>query len=114
MHDTHPQDDAQTAPSTSEYWLEHIRKWQESGLSKAEYCRQNDLTKHLFYYRCQRLRPASPDEGTVVPLSFQVGDISPNQPCLVITVGGRYQVAIEGDFHPPVLQKLIKTLEAIP
>jgi hypothetical protein len=118
MHDTSPQLDAQ-ATTRAEYWSDHIQRWQDSGLSKAEYCRQNHLTKHAFYYWCKKLRHASQDEGSnqdegsVVPLPFRVVDLIPGQPSLVLNIGQRFQVAIQGDFQPSVLKKLIKTLEGM-
>jgi hypothetical protein len=110
----HPQGDKQNVSSTAEYWLEHIRKWQESGLSKAEYCRQNELARHRFYYRCQRFQRVAPEEGTAVALPFQASDLVSSRSSLTITVGERFHVAVEGDFHPPILQKLIQTLEQMP
>jgi hypothetical protein len=32
---------------------------------------------------------------------------------LVLNIGQRFQVAIQGDFQPSVLKKLIKTLEGM-
>ena len=111
MHDTSPQLDAQPATTRAEYWSDHIRRWQDSGLSKAEYCRQNHLTKHAFYYWCKKLRYVNLDEGSVVPLPFRVVDLIPGQPSFVLKIGQRFQVVIQGDFQPSVLKKLIKTLE---
>jgi hypothetical protein len=111
MHDNSTYADEQTALSRSEYWSDNIRRWQDSGLSKAEYCRQNHLTKHAFYYWCKKLRHANQDEGSVVPLPFRVVDLIPGQPSFVLKIGQCFQVVIQGDFQPSVLKKLIKTLE---
>jgi hypothetical protein len=109
MHDNSTQSDH--SPSKAEYWSEHIRRWQDSGLSKVEYCRQNNLTKHAFYYWRKKLKQSNQGESPVVPLSFRIGDLAPNRQSFVLTVGQGYHVAIQGDFDPPVLKKLIKTLE---
>ena len=34
----------------NKYWQHHIAQWQTSGLSQAEYCRQNKITGHQFSY----------------------------------------------------------------
>lgn len=34
----------------NKYWQHHIAQWQSSGLSQAEYCRQNKITNHQFSY----------------------------------------------------------------
>jgi hypothetical protein len=111
MHDNSTLSEAHPAASRSEYWSDHIRRWQGSGLSKAEYCRQNHLPKHAFHYWFRKLRQAVQQEGPVVPLSFRVADLAPSQPAFVLKIDQRFQVAIQGDFDPPVLKKLIKTLE---
>lgn len=111
MYDNSTHTDEQTALTRSEYWSDHIRRWQDSGLIKAEYCRQNHLAKHAFYYWCKKLRHANQDQGSVVPLPFRVVDLALSQPPLVVQIGQRFQVAIQGDFQPPVLKKLINALE---
>lgn len=38
------------APNRSkEFWLNHIKQWNLSGLSKADYCRQHNLSVGNFY-----------------------------------------------------------------
>lgn len=34
---------------TKAYWLNHIKQWHSSGLSKAAYCRKNNLSAGNFY-----------------------------------------------------------------
>ena len=34
---------------SKEFWLSHIQRWSSSGLSKADYCRQNNLNAGNFY-----------------------------------------------------------------
>ncbi|WP_035240539.1 IS66 family insertion sequence element accessory protein TnpA, partial [Desulfobacter vibrioformis] len=38
-----------------EFYQEHLNNWKNSGLSQAEYCRQNDLTRHRFGYWKRKL-----------------------------------------------------------
>lgn len=40
-------------------WYTHIESWKKSGLSKAEYCRQNDLNTYSFYDRSRKLSPGN-------------------------------------------------------
>jgi len=38
------------APSqTRKFWLDHLEQWNSSGMSKAAYCRQNNLSAGNFY-----------------------------------------------------------------
>lgn len=32
------------------YWIEHIKRWSESDLSGAQYCKKHQLTYHCFVY----------------------------------------------------------------
>jgi hypothetical protein len=105
---------AQSSLDRSEFWSDHISRWKKSGLSKAEYCRRHGLAKHSFLYWFKKLEQAQAAKPEVVPLSFPVQTSVPeHQAALSVKVGSRFVVAIQGDFHPPVLKKLIKTLEAM-
>lgn len=42
-------------------WQFHIRNWQESGLSKAEYCRRNGINRFSFYSRTRSEQPGKND-----------------------------------------------------
>ena len=112
MQNEHTDHEAEPHSSRAEYWAEQIQNWKDSGLSKAEYCQQNQLTKHAFHYWCKKLEriPEQEQANSIVPLDLQVQSSRQNPP-LVLKISHRFQVAIQGDFHPPVLQKLIKTLE---
>jgi len=37
-------------------WTMHIKKWQESGLSQSEYCRQNGLNDRAFSYNYNKMK----------------------------------------------------------
>ena len=44
------------ATDVDQFWQDHVQKQQASGLSMAAYCRENNLTHHLFYYQIQKRR----------------------------------------------------------
>ena len=51
-------------------WDTHIESWKESGLSKAEYCRQHNLNKYTFYHRTNK-SIRRPEPGLVeLPFPF--------------------------------------------
>lgn len=63
-------------------WNEHIESWKTSGLSKVEYCRQNDLNKHTFY---EVSRSKSSASDTLLQLPFHYEPVeSDQQPILEI------------------------------
>jgi hypothetical protein len=41
------------------YWHDHLKSWEKSGLSQAEYCRRHDLKYCHFHYWKRKLRKPS-------------------------------------------------------
>ena len=82
---------------TAEEWESHCHAWEKTSLSKAEYCRNHELAKDSFYYRCQRIAKSKPSRTTsdFVPI-VQKGSGStekitvtvkfPNLVCLTIMI----------------------------
>lgn len=48
---------------TSEQMREVITAWQQSGLSKKAFCRQQNIGHSTFHYWYKRLHPSSPTRG---------------------------------------------------
>lgn len=47
--------------TSQRFWQQHITQWQESGLSQADYCRQQALHAHQFsYWKCKLLTVDKP------------------------------------------------------
>jgi hypothetical protein len=114
MREKPAQTQAQSPSDLHQYWSDHVSRWKKTNLSKAEYCRQNGLAKHRFHYWFHKLERSAEAPPTVVPLSFPLQDPPPEHTTVLsVKVGSRFEVTIQGDFHPPVLKKLIRTLEAL-
>jgi len=46
---------SQHPTNTKQLWLDHIKQWQDSGLSQTDYCKQYDLKPHsLSYHKCKQ------------------------------------------------------------
>ena len=58
-------------PLSSAAWAEHIAAWRKSKLTRAEYCRQQDLKLNLFLYRLSRHRSGLAKTLTLVPVSVE-------------------------------------------
>jgi hypothetical protein len=99
------------------YWREHIAKWRTSGLSQAAYCREAWISDRSFGYWKRRLEqelPASSPSVVAIELSDVFGpSLSPTHTPLRLCLGDRFAVEISGDFCPPVLEKLVRTLEGL-
>ena len=50
------------------FWLNHVQRWQESGLSKAAYCQQHNLKASNFYHWSRPAMLQSLAEPDVKPL----------------------------------------------
>lgn len=56
-------------------WKTIVRKWQHSDLSKAEFCRQNNIKADLFYYHSVQLKAFSESHVHKIDLSKKTEDI---------------------------------------
>jgi len=82
--------DANNRTDRSVFWQSHLDRWRQSGLSQAQYCRQNDLVYHQMVYWARKHRDAAaptPDSGSSnflpvvveqLPLDQQVRLVLPN------------------------------------
>jgi len=96
------------------YWQAHIKALTESGLSRAEYCRQHKLSYHaLIYWQRKFARKVQPSM-TLVPVALptvptrtcsQTGDTG-----LKILLPGQIAIAVADHFSPTTLVRLINLL----
>ncbi len=96
-------------------WQYHLDAWALTGLSQAEYCRQNDLKVNRFTYWKHRLHKGnSPVEFVQIherstdPL-FVPDDRKP----LRLTVASRFTIEITDNFSENTLEKLLLVLGRI-
>jgi len=69
-------------------WQHHVDACEQSGLSKAQYCRNHDLAYHLFIYWSTKLGGAVPDTaaspkastGKLVPVTLATNNAYPFSP----------------------------------
>ncbi|MFK7856354.1 MAG: hypothetical protein AB8B79_19720 [Granulosicoccus sp.] len=62
-----------------QFWRRHIDQWQDSGLSKMGYCRENELPYHQLIYWCDKFRQMD-DAGSDVESSFVNVSLAPIEP----------------------------------
>lgn len=100
-----------------QYWRSHLESWALSGLSQAEYCRQNDLNIARFGYWKRRFSkdnlPVEFVQISAEPVkstrSFQDNGI----PSLRITMGSEFAIEVSDNFSPATLEKVLLTLKRI-
>ena len=100
-----------------QFWRSHMELWAPSGLSQAEYCRQNGLNIARFRYWKRRF------SMTKLPVKFiqvPTGPIHSTRllqnteaPSLRITMGSEFSIEVSDNFSPETLEKVLLTLKRI-
>ena len=111
---------AKTKKKTSRaaYWQEHISQWSGSGLTQAEYCRQNKISAAAFNWWKRYLRKKSnTQKDSSTPMQFvEVQGI----PTVDTVSGETYEVMlsrgraikVSRNFDADVLKRLIAAVES--
>ena len=94
------------------YWEGILCRWETSGLSQIEFCRQNDLNRHRFNYWKRRIKKCTMS----IPL-VQLGGLPalsekyfPDAAKVGLSINGRFHIEICDGFNPVTLEQLIHTL----
>ena len=97
-----------------ESWRRHIKSWETSGLTQAEYCKRNNLSKHGFtYWRYKRQKKNERTRFLPVYPSPSITNSSKNNSGLKILIGERYRIEVEEGFSYEELHRLIAALERV-
>ena len=71
----------------SKHWLNHIERWQRSGLSQAAYCRKNNLNANSFTGRLSEFRKqVNSCAPELIPVQVKVDEEPLSTHTLVLTV----------------------------
>jgi hypothetical protein len=96
-------------------WQAHITAQKESGLSRAEYCRQHQLSYHAATYWNRRLSQPATQETTLVPVTFspsiKINSTLATRSVLKVILPNKIAVEVDDSFSPTTLTKLLATLE---
>ena len=98
-----------------EYWRSHIERWQESGSSQTEYCKEHGLKDHQFtYWKKQIIRTGAATEFVSVNLSSFTNKHLPQPGNLLrVVVSNGLKVEVEAGFDPHLLGQLIVALRTV-
>lgn len=94
-------------PDLAELWQARIQEWKASGQSKSQWCRDNQLPCHQFFYWFNRLYPTAKShaKGRFVELH---DDTSGNSGIRVEC--GELFIRLDRDFDEAALLRCIQTL----
>lgn len=104
---------SQDRASRRQFWQQHVKNWQKSGLNLAAYCRQLGLKYYQLRYWKSRLSE-DPAGVSFVPLQ-----LSPNLPVPVsyaplrLHTPNGFSIDVSGGFDPCVLRQLIAAVQQV-
>ena len=98
------------------YWKQHIDRWQETGLTQAEYCRRHNLKHHQLVYWKKRF---SHTKTGVSFVSLKLGDLldrptQSDRASLCLVIDHHFKVEIRAGFDAQLLRQLIFALRGLP
>ncbi len=93
-------------------WQAHLNASAKSGLSRAEYCRRQNLSYHAMGYWHRKLSRENRKQK-FVPVNMAVirNNSQPDKPGLSVILPGKLSIAVEENFSPATLKKLLSVLE---
>ena len=96
-------------------WQAHITALKKSGLSRAEYCRQYQLSYHAATYWQRKLSKPVNKGTTLVPVTFTPdtlkNPVSAVRAALKVVLPNKTAIEVSDDFSPVTLTRLLATLE---
>jgi len=95
------------------FWQPHIRAWEESGVSQAEYCRRQGLNIKIFGYWKRKLCSKTHDLS-FVPVTIKPSQVSKSDTLLRLIIRGDSCIEISDGFNQDTLRRVLDTLGCRP
>jgi hypothetical protein len=96
--------------SKQQYWQKQIELWRRSGLKKAAFCRENNLSRWTFHYWNKRLKSDAEEAVSFVKLPA-IAIASVRAAAISVKLGDYYSVEVKSDFEAATLSRLLDVLE---
>jgi hypothetical protein len=97
------------------HWQAHISAQKKSGLSRAAYCKEHNLSYHTATYWSRKLSIPEHEQTNLVPVRFSSNiEINPAQTArsgLKVILPNKIAIEVDDDFSPAALTKLLTALE---
>lgn len=96
------------------HWSAHVKAFEKSGLSRAEYCRQHKLSYHSMTYWCKRISRQKESKSNLVPVPFHYLQNQPAQSIsepLRLILSEKMSIQIGDNFSEHTLARLLSVLE---
>lgn len=96
-------------------WQAHVTALAQSGLSRAEYCRQHDLSYHALTYWQRKLSRSRSNTTSLVPVTLETMPakkaVQAGRADLHIVLPGNMSIAVGDNFSTTTLSRLLTVLE---
>lgn len=97
------------------HWEAHISAQLKSGLSRAAYCKEHNLSYHVATYWSKKLSEPVKEQTNLVPvrLSSNIGAMpaTTNDSDLKVILPNKISIEVGNEFSAATLVKLLKVLE---
>lgn len=97
------------------HWQAHISAQLKSGLSRAAYCKEHNLSYHVVTYWSKKLSAPLKEQTNLVPVRFASSSgITPASSAhsdLKVILPNKIAIEVGDDFSPATLAKLLTVLE---
>ena len=106
--------DKTNQPHNRRRWQAHVKALGQSGLCRAEYCRQHKLSYHAMTYWCRRISRKKESQSNLVPVPFHYLQNQQAQPIhepLRLLLPKEMSIEIGDNFSEHTLTKLLSVLE---
>lgn len=93
-----------------QYWKKLFEAQAASGLTKAAYCKSNQIAISTFYAWAKKVKgQPKPKKPTLIPLVFSEPKVDAN---LAITLPNGYHFSFPASLSPDTLQQFLRVLSA--
>jgi transposase len=103
-------------PRKEQFWRDHLRRWQASGLSVRAYCAQHHLAVPSFYAWRRTLAQRRGQSSVPAPLTFVPLHLAPETatPLLEVLLGNGRRLRLHPSVPAAVVRDLLAVLEELP
>jgi hypothetical protein len=97
-----------------EFWSDHIKRWEASGKSRKQYCKETDISYWTFRERQKRIQDAHKSGKTLVRVPLKITDRSQDGTHPIeLLINESIRIRIEPGFDGKLLRAVIQELGAV-
>ena len=98
----------------ADFWGDHIKRWEESGMSQIDYCLEYNLSRHRFtYWKCKNNKKDNPVKFIPIVTRSTISSLHNSVEPLKVQVGDRYRIEVGEGFSGETLIRLINILSGM-